>query len=111
MTTSSSRHSRRVSSHHRYCLIIGIVFILSLYREKKGENENKNEKMKRLINRRCNERSEIIIAIHMYIRCEAEGVARRRYEEGGRGEIENISRHHYWSLRIVIVRLRRLLLL
>lgn len=49
----------------------------------------RSEKMKRLIDRRCNERSEIIIAIHMYIRCGAERVAGREVRRGwqrGSGE-------------------------
>lgn len=98
MITSSSRHLRRELSHYRYCLIIGTHFIiLLLYREKKRENEN--VKMKCLINRRCNERNEIIIAIHMYIRSKAERIVAREGMKGIAGrEIENISRRYYWSL-------------
>lgn len=62
--------------------------------------------MKRLINRRCNERSETIIAIHMYIRCEAERRVVRRDTKGveARGGREYFSPpDRYYTITTIII--------
>jgi len=63
--------------------------------------------MKRLINRRSNERSEII-AIHMYIRCEAGGGEGGYIAENMRGWRTILAaiaghRDHYYTITTIII--------
>lgn len=62
--------------------------------------------MRRLINQRSNERSEIIIAIHMYIQCaEAGEYIVTENMRGWRAFLAAIAGHcdHYYTVTMIII--------